>query len=204
MSGLVLRADDGHLLPLEPARWHQPPTAWEHAQLARLAGPVLDVGCGPGRVLEGLARRGLAALGVDPAPGAVELARRRGCCVLQRSVFDRLPGEGRWATVLLLDGNIGIGGDPVALLRRCRTLVRPNGLVLAEVEPPGAGWRRYRARLERDDQRSAWFPWSIVGADAVEELAYAAGLGVTQVQPSGEGRWFVELSPERSRARASA
>ena len=53
--------------------------------------------------------------------------------MLQRSVFDRLPGERRWGTVLLLDGNIGIGGDPVRLLRRCADLVRPRGQVLAEV-----------------------------------------------------------------------
>ena len=31
---------------------------------------------------------------------------------------DPMPGEGRWDTVLLADGNIGIGGAPVALLRR--------------------------------------------------------------------------------------
>ena len=37
---------------------------------------------------------------------------------LVRSVFETLPGEGRWDTVLLMDGNIGIGGDPAALLGR--------------------------------------------------------------------------------------
>src|SRR5204863_7462240 len=96
------------------------PTAPEEARLAAMAAPVLDVGCGPGRLVVGLARRGAVALGVDPAPAAVALARGRGAAVLQRSVFDPLPGHGRWRTIVLADGNIGIGGDPVRLLRRCR------------------------------------------------------------------------------------
>ena len=46
----------------------------------------------------------------------------RGAPALCRSVFDPLPAEGRWAAVLALDGNIGIGGDPVAFLDRMRHL----------------------------------------------------------------------------------
>ena len=33
--------------------------------------------------------------------------------MLRRDLFAPLPGEGRWHHVLLADGNIGIGGDPV-------------------------------------------------------------------------------------------
>src|SRR5690348_7657041 len=108
---VVLRADDGARLPLDPVRWHQEPTPLEQRLMATLAAPVLDIGCGPGRLVVGLGRLGRPALGVDPAPSAVALARRRGAAVLQRSVFDPLPGSGRWQTILLLDGNIGIGGD---------------------------------------------------------------------------------------------
>ena len=71
---LVLRSDDGRALPLDPSRWHAEPTVAEWELLGRLSGPVLDVGCGPGRLVSGLARRGTVALGLDPAPGAVELA----------------------------------------------------------------------------------------------------------------------------------
>ena len=38
----------------------------------------------------------------------------RGATVLQRDIFGPLPGEGRWGTALLFDGNVGIGGDPAA------------------------------------------------------------------------------------------
>ena len=98
--------------------------------------PVLDVGCGPGRIVAALAAEGRIALGVDPSPAAIAEAARRAPRAAP-SVFDPLPGERRWGTVLLLDGNVGIGGDPVALLARAAWLLRPGGVVVAEVDPPG-------------------------------------------------------------------
>lgn len=79
--------------------------------LSRCQGPVLDVGCGQGRLVAELNARGIVALGVDLSRQAVNLAAARGACVLRRNVTDRLPLEGRWGTILLADGNIGIGGD---------------------------------------------------------------------------------------------
>jgi SAM-dependent methyltransferase len=40
------------------------------------AGPVADVGCGPGQVTSELRRLGLDVFGIDLSPGMVELARR--------------------------------------------------------------------------------------------------------------------------------
>lgn len=191
---ILFREEGGDTLPLEPTRWHGPITAAERDLLATLRGPVLDVGCGPGRIVEAAGRSGLVALGVDPAPAAVALARGRGCPVLQRSVFDPLPGEGRWGCALLWDGNIGIGGDPVRLLRRCRGLVRPEGKIVVEVEPPGTLSRRCRARLERGAQASGWFGWSVVGTDAITGLATEAGLVTDAVTVDADGRWFATLS----------
>lgn len=54
-----------------------------------------------------------AAVGLDVTPGMVRLARTRGAPVLRGSVFEDLTGG--WGTVLLLDGNIGIGGGRVLL-----------------------------------------------------------------------------------------
>jgi SAM-dependent methyltransferase len=192
---VVLRTDDGSTLPLEPGRWHAEPSPHEETLLAAMAAPVLDVGCGPGRLVLGVARRGKVALGVDPAPAAIALARDRGAPVLQRSIFDPLPGAGRWRTIVLADGNIGIGGDPARLLRRCRDLLAADGTVVVEVVGPGAGWRPYRVRLERGQQRSPWFDWAVVDADAIGGLAVSAGLEVRHLHHvAAEGRWFAHLS----------
>jgi len=190
---VVLRTHTGETLDLDLNRWHDPATAEEAALLATVDGPVIDLWCGPGRLVVSLASRRVPALGVDSSPAAVALARGRGATVLQRDIFGPLPGEGRWATALLFDGNVGIGGDPTRLLARCRQLTGGRGQVLAEVQPPGTGWRRLTAWFERDGRRSEAFGWAVVGADAIAGLARQAGLRVASLLEVPSGRWFAHL-----------
>jgi hypothetical protein len=129
---------------------------------------------------------------VDAAPAAVDAARARGATVLERSIFDRMPGTGRWGTVLLLDGNIGIGGDAVALLARAAALVRPGGCVLVELAGPGVASRSLRVQLDRAGHRGPTFPWAVLGVDDVDAAAGAAGLVVADVWRGGD-RWFSQL-----------
>jgi SAM-dependent methyltransferase len=186
-----LTSADGRTIPLAVSRWLDEASDGEVALLHDLAGPVLDVGCGPGRHLLALNRGGIAALGIDTAPEAVRLARRRGATAIVRSVFDALPGEGRWRTVLLMDGNVGIGGDPVALLRRVRALLGPQGSVLVEVEE-GTALERLTVRLRNGGPAGPWFPWARVGELAIAALANEAGLRVLD-RVEVEGRWFASL-----------
>jgi SAM-dependent methyltransferase len=192
MREVCLRADDGTVVPLDLDRWHDRPDADELALLDRVRPPVLDLGCGPGRHVVALGERGVPALGIDAAPAAVATARSRGALVLERSIFARIPGAGRWGTVLLLDGNIGIGGDPVALLRRSRSLLRADGHVLAELAPPGTRSRSLDVRLDRRGVQGPVFPWAVLGADDVEAAAGGAGLRVEDLWQGGD-RWFTQL-----------
>jgi len=189
---LCLRAADGDVLAADGTRWLDDPSPEEEAVLDLAQGPVLDVGCGPGRHVVALAARGVMALGLDITPSAVHLARTRGALVLERSIFDHLPGKGRWGSALLLDGNIGIGGDATALLARLATLLRPGGRVLAEVEGLAAPGQRFTVRLEHRGMPGPWFGWARVGVDRLPALAAAAGLTVADVWSAG-GRWFARL-----------
>jgi hypothetical protein len=103
-------------------------------------------------------------------------ALARGARVVRGSVFAHV--DGPFATLLLLDGNVGIGGDPVALLRRSRELLEPGGVVLAEVGEPMVGSRRLALRLRLALQVSHPFAWAVVGASDVEGLARATGFAV--------------------------
>jgi SAM-dependent methyltransferase len=188
-TGTVLVSEAGDVTDLAVDRWRDRADAVELSLLATVPNPVLDVGCGPGRIATALAAAGRIALGVDTSPWAVDEAIRRRAPVLRRSVFDPLPGEGRWATVLLLDGNVGIGGDPGALLARCAELVRPGGHVIVELEPPGVATRAVNARLHSPAGYGPWFPWAHVGIDAFPDLATSAGLHAAGGAVGG-GRWF--------------
>lgn len=188
----VLRGSDGRTMGLALDRWQRTPTDEESVLLDRALAPVLDVGCGPGRHTLELASRGVMALGVDASPVAVRMARTTGAPVLERSIFGRVPGAGRWRTALLLDGNIGIGGDPVALLRRVAALMGPSGRALVEVEPPGVASRMMRVCVEHGIERGPWFPWAVVGADGIDATGRMAGFARTEVW-TGNGRWFAQL-----------
>jgi len=188
---VALVTDGGETIDLAAHRWWDSADAVERGLLAAVPDPVLDVGCGPGRIVADLAAAGRLSLGVDLSPHAVAAARLRRAPVLRRSVFGHLPGEGRWGSVVLFDGNVGIGGDPAALLRRCATLLRGGGRVLAEVEPPGAASGPLRVRLESGGGASGWFPWARVAADAFADLAGPAGLRFHGAESVG-GRWFAQ------------
>lgn len=183
---------DGSVRPLAAERWLGPIEGDEDV-LARCGGPTLDVGSGPGRLTVTLMRRGVFALGIDVTPLAVELTRRAGGLALLRCVFDPLPGTGLWAEALLTDGNIGIGGDPVALLRRLRQLVRPGGSVIAEVCPPGSKSTVDRVRLRHDGRAGDWFAWATVSADDIGSLAARCGFDAVE-RWTAAGRWFAALS----------
>ncbi len=174
-----------------------PADAWsgsldgDEAVLDLCDGPTLDVGCGPGRMTQQLAERGAVALGIDVVPEAVWQTRDRGVSAILRDVFERVPAEGRWHTVLLADGNLGIGGDPVRLLRRIAQVLTLGGRVVADVAPPGTGLHCGTVRLTAGGLTSEPFPWAVVGVEAVDAVASAAGF-VAETLDVG-GRWIAVL-----------
>jgi SAM-dependent methyltransferase len=198
-----LRTRCGRWLPFSAARWHAPAAHEEVEVLAAVNGPVLDLACGPGRLVHHLVERGVVAVGVDAAPDAIAAARQRGVPALLRDLWGALPLEGSWRTVLLFDGNIGIGGQPEALLDRCRHLLAPGGVVLAEIGGPATGSWAVEARIEWGDWGSAWFPWATVSVDTVDEVAAGAALVVSEVHEAG-GRWFATLVPASELAGVAA
>ncbi|MEU9120936.1 class I SAM-dependent methyltransferase [Streptomyces sp. NPDC048506] len=218
---LFLRRTDGWLLPLEVERWCAGADAADRSALGRCEGTVLDIGCGPGRLVAALAAQGRRALGIDISPAAVARTTAAGGAALPRSVFDSLPNEGSWGTALLLDGNIGIGGDPHALLVRTAELIDRAGLLIVETDPtdidercqvrldtgrragrqlsghPGAPLR-HGGHPRPDDL----FPWARVGTPALLRYAAATGFspaeqwtvaGPVDQSPGGAERCFVSL-----------
>jgi glycosyltransferase A (GT-A) superfamily protein (DUF2064 family) len=173
-------------------RWAAPADPVDQMVVSRCEPPVIDIGCGPGRVVAALLSSGRAALGIDISRAAVDLGNRAGAQVLRRGLTDPLPGEGRWGTALLLDGNVGIGGDVSWLLLRCRQLVGPGGLIICEVDPDRLREERYELVLSGNGGESDPMPWATLGLDALQRVAATLDLVVAE-EWRAEGRAFVSL-----------
>jgi len=193
-----VQSPSGQRLPLPVQRWLSAANTCDTLLLDFCDGPTLDVGCGPGRLSRALADRGHEVLGIDLSAEAVRIAQGRGVPAMQSDVFAPLPREGDWSSVLLADGNIGIGGDPLALLRRCTELLEPGGRVVVEVEPPGSGVTRGRVEVAANGLRG-WLPWATVAADALESIADDVGFSIRRQGSTRSQRHVAELVlPERT------
>jgi 2-polyprenyl-6-hydroxyphenyl methylase/3-demethylubiquinone-9 3-methyltransferase len=104
-------------------------------RFAPRGGRALDVGCGTGFLLERLAERGFAGIGVDLSPESVAIAQRR---LAEIGVADRLraevgsayePPDGPFDLVTLTDVLEHLE-DPRACLRAVRERMTPGGLLV--------------------------------------------------------------------------
>ena len=192
---LTLRDDRGTDHHVDAAGWCRSHLPGDRELLTRCCGPTLDVGCGPGRLTSALHRLGQPALGIDVSAAAVKLARARGANAIRRDVFAALPGHGRWRHLLLADGNIGIGGDPAKLLRRCRNLLARHGRIHLELARPGTrSWYGDASIRDGDGPPSAPFRWAVLAADDLAAAAAAAALHTVDTWTTAD-RWFATLAP---------
>lgn len=191
-----IRRDDGTVTGLPVHSWLRTLAAdagFDRAMVGLCAGPTIDLGCGPGRFVADLVQQGVPALGVDQSATAVAMARRRGAPALRRDLFEPLPGTGRWSTVLLADGNVGIGGDPLRVLRRAAELLGSKGQCVIEVDAATKDVQSHWVRLESAVTVGPWFRWATVGAEGLRGLADAVGLAVTAIE-SMDNRVLATLS----------
>lgn len=150
---------------------------------------VLDVGCGSGPLFEPLASRGIAVIGLDPAPGMLELARAEAA---------RFPGlvevrEGSWRDIDAQDEYdmaVGLGlfdyvDTPVRLLTRMGTAARS---VAASFPAPGLRMQFRKLRYGRQDVQVYGYEQGQIG-----ELADSAGLEVAEVRPLGKAGFAVHF-----------
>lgn len=207
---LTIRRDDNHTDAHDPGQYFaNMPFAHEINLLARIQGPVLDVGCGAGRTLLWLERQGIEATGIDLSSGAVAVSRSRGCKDVRHSNFmtDSLDmfAEQTFQTVVLFGNNVGIGGTiegAADLLHRIIQLTQPGGHVvitgldIAQTENPrhleyhranrskGRPRGEITMRFEYEGHIGDWVPWFHPEPDELEGLAGKTGWDIVEIKPA--------------------
>lgn len=184
--GCWLLQADGRSKPLAVDRWREAADDDDRRLFLDAAkDKTLDIGCGPGRLAAALTADGVPTLGIDISAEAVRQARDRGAEAIQGDIFTTIEDIGHWDRAILADGNIGIGGDPVRLLERVRELLHPGGTVVVEVARHGVGVVTEHLRLQVGQELTPQFHWSVVGADAIGQVADEAGFDLEEVIVSG-------------------
>jgi SAM-dependent methyltransferase len=174
------------------------------AELGR-KGRLLDVGCATGAQLHAARDRGWETVGVEVSATAAEAARARGLEVITSTLDQAGLADGSFDAIVLSHVLEHVP-DPVGLLRECRRLLRPDG-VIALALPNSDGFlhtatnlfHRLRRRLGRDRYSCSLFPpyhlYAFDPASLVRALAeadlYPAAIRIT-------GKGDPETYPMRS------
>ena len=147
------------------------------AALERVAstGRLLDVGCGPGFLLEAARERGWRATGVDPSPFSVARAKSLGFEAHEGLLEDVAFQPGSFDAVAMLQVVEHLP-DPRALLAECKRVLRSGGALLVATPNPAS----LLARTKREGF-NYWIPpmhcaWYTPAA--LERLLQKAGFDI--------------------------
>lgn len=148
---------------------------------------VLDIGCGPGRVLGFLARKGIRCIGLDRSRVSVGLAVERygGPGVVADNLY--LPFTDGTADAVISDGVIHHTDDPhAAFVENCRIL-KPGGRMYLAVYRPSGRYPflyKYPGAVIRAGLRHRW------ARPLVTALAQAPYFLVHFIRSKGQRNWI--------------
>jgi SAM-dependent methyltransferase len=162
---------------------------WDRKLLPQVKqGPVLDLGAGAGRAALYLQERGLSVTTVDASPGAAEVCRRRGIADVRLGDVLDPPADQRWAAVLLLCGNLGLGGSwdgSRRLLTRLAELAAPGAVLVGDSVTP-AGEPHVDLRVWYRSLVTPWWPQYNIPAAHVAALVADTGWRIETQLEDGE------------------
>ncbi|MBT5416120.1 MAG: class I SAM-dependent methyltransferase [Rhodospirillaceae bacterium] len=118
---------------------------------ASFEGRVVDLGCGDGRLLDRLARAGVAAEGIEQVPASVRAARARGLTVHEAPLEDFAPTEPFDSAVAA--NVLEHCADPAAALAAARRILRQGGALRVSCPNAGGLYARLFGR--------AWINWHV-------------------------------------------
>lgn len=101
--------------------------------------PFVDLGCGRGEFLVFLREQGIDALGVDSDPSAIGRCVRSGLNVQQQNLLEYLDNAGDNSacgiSLFHVIEHFAVD-DALTILRQCRRVIRPSGILIVETPNP--------------------------------------------------------------------
>jgi 2-polyprenyl-3-methyl-5-hydroxy-6-metoxy-1,4-benzoquinol methylase len=152
---------------------------------ASMRGRLLDVGSGNGAFLARMRDLGWKVEGVEPDARAVDISRRRFSLDVFHGTLDQFTPPAASYDGITLNHVIEHVPDPIALLQRCESLLKPGGrLVIATPNVASLGARFFR---------STWR-----GLEVPRHLCLFSKKSLTHLLSSTQLRIVVSRTPARS------
>jgi 2-polyprenyl-6-hydroxyphenyl methylase/3-demethylubiquinone-9 3-methyltransferase len=124
---------------------------------------VIDIGCGGGLFAEDVARLGASVIGIDPAPGAIDAARRHaagaGLAIDYRvGPGEHLPADDACADIVYCVDVLEHVADVDAVVGEAARVLRPGGLFLFDTINRTMISKIVMIKLCQDWPLTAWMP----------------------------------------------
>jgi SAM-dependent methyltransferase len=100
---------------------------------------VIDLGCGPGNIFATLGGKPRLLVGVDVAPGSLELASKLGYTAVLADAA-HTPFRSQVADIVAINASLHHCDDMAAVLREAARLVKPNGVLVTDHDPQLSAW----------------------------------------------------------------
>jgi SAM-dependent methyltransferase len=220
----IVERDDGYVdTSGGPTAYFAAFAEWpEHQRLAmrHLAGPVLDVGAGAGRVSLYAQEHGHKVLATDISPLAIETCKARGVKRARVVPITQLgPDLGTFRTVVMYGNNFGLFGNKGRarwLLARFRHFTTPDARILAESCDPykttspehheyqaqnrarGRMSGQIKIRVRYRKIATPWFEYLLASRNEVEEIVDGTGWTLEETfEGSGSGPYALVIRRTR-------
>ena len=158
----------------------------------------LDLGCGAGRVILYLQKKGHYAVGIDSSPLAIKVCRMRGAkhaMVMDINDIGKL-GTNSFDSIIMFGNNFGLFGSRKrarVLLKRLHEITSDNAIIIAESRDPyltdnkvhfkyhalnrkrGRMPGQLRIRIRFMQYATPWYDYLIVSQDEMKEMLFETG-----------------------------
>lgn len=214
----IVERDDGYIGPGIGSRYFDDFKRWlpqERRAMRGVRGRVLDVGCGAGRWLLELEKRGHEVVGIDTSPLAMKVCKERGAHDVRLQSITQVSRElGEFETILMMGNNFGLFGNERRakwLLQRFQSLTSESGRIVAASSNPietdnpihlayhrrnrklGRMPGQVRIRVRYSIHRSDWFDYLLVSQQDVEKLLRETGWRIAKIVDVGTPHYTMVL-----------
>lgn len=206
----IIERDDGYADAESLGIYFSPFRQWRkdiRDALKLVRGHAVDIGCGAGRHVLELQRRGAHITGIDPSPLAMKVCRLRGVRDVRCLSLEDLPhGRTKYSTYLMFGNNFGLfesrthARSMLRALHRCST---SHARIIAECRDPykttydvhnrynranirrGRMYGQIKIRVRFEQYIDPWFDYLFVSPKEMRDLVAGTGWRVAKILGRG-------------------